>query len=217
MVRSLARSGITVLLCISLSSCSTTHDPAMNKARQDVFKTRTTYIQGGATGALLGAAAGAGLGAAIGAGSNKAAVGALVGAAAGALVGLAGGLLYAHHVVNQRRAYANADAYLDACTRIAAEQHGSIARYNQTLHEQLDSIMADRDALHGEIEGANRVLKRLKDEIALQKQALKNAQSENVSSDQITAHKAQLEALEHDEDNLTADLERLTAHEQHKL
>jgi len=212
MKRALLRPSIAVVTSISLIACSSPpHDPAVAAARQNVLKTRKTYIQGVAAGAALGAAAGAGIGAIAGSTSGRAGPGALVGLGVGAVVGGIGGFFYAQHVVSQRRMYASAGEYLTACTSVASAQRASVQNYNNTLAERRDAIATDKRQLTASIEDSEKVRTRLRQEIKLQQDALTQARSENVPQSKINDQLRQIALLKTEDRRLTAEIDRLTA------
>lgn len=201
---------VTVMMLTCLISCSSAvHDPQV-KASKDIFlKTRRTYLQGAVVGAVLGA----GTGAIIGNQSNNK-NGALVGALVGTGVGALGGLLYAKHVVNQRQAYANAAAYLKACTKIAREQKNAAEKYNSTLAQRTNAVRANSKVVSGTIQDSKVVLARLKQEIELQESALTQAQQEKVSGEYAAAQSSQINALKAEQRRLEAHIERLSQNDE---
>jgi len=134
-------------------------------------------------------------------------MGALIGAGVGAL----GGLMYAQHVVNQRRIYANAAAYLNDCTKVAKAQRQAVTKYNQTLDTRRLAIQSDSKKVEGTIKDSQAVLARLQEEIELQTAALEIARSERGSGANFSAQQTQISALRAEEKRLIAHIERLNA------
>ena len=199
---------LVAMLILSLASCAVTHDPALTKARDNVFHTRKTYVQGAVGGAIGGAALGAILG-----NQSRDPRGAEKGAIIGAVAGLAGGLMYANHVVHQRRAYKTAGDYLNDCSRVASAQRTSVESYNNTLASRAKSISKDEAALRGAIADSNAVLGQLRKEIALQETALRHAQTEGISISRRNTQLARIKGLKSEERRLLAQIERLSATE----
>jgi hypothetical protein len=192
---------ILLLAGVALSSCApVAHDSQVVTAKEKVFSTKKTYLQGAAAGALVGA----GLGAALN--ENDRGGGALV----GGLIGLGVGTLYANHVVKQRQAYRNASDYLTACTGIAEGQRDSAGHYNATLSNRISAIEKEDAMVRGTIKDSNEVKDRLTEEIDLQKKALTQAQNEKASSSTIRKQENKIKALEHEKRNLVATIERLS-------
>jgi len=196
-------------LIIGMTSCATTsHDPSVRQARDGVLKTRTTYLQGAALGAL----GGAGAGAIIGNQTNNdrgAEIGAIIGGVGGAFAGLA----YAQHVVQQRQYYQDAASYLTDCTRVAENRRSNVEKYNSTLSSRTASIRKDQQMIRGTIQDSNQVLAQLREETQRQETALAQARSEGVSSSLIRKHEKKISALKAEERRLVAQVENLSDYE----
>jgi hypothetical protein len=203
---------VAASLCMSVSfvSCVAPGSPRVSQARQE-FKTRTTYLQGIGLGALGGAAIG-GLtnGLKIGPGgigfnAEDAKRGAAYGAAGGAV---AGGL-YAHHVVEQRRQYQQAEGALDQAIAQAKSTKNATSDFNQVLASELRTLKAGDARLQGTISDANAVLRSVNGEINSKRQLLAVARSQGVSRSEQDQLRTQIDGLEGERSQLQEYIDKL--------
>lgn len=191
-----------LLLAVFTSCAATTRDPQLTAAKQKVFATRNTYVQGAVIGALVGAAAGA----IIGHQRGRAGEGALV----GGLVGGAGGLMYADNVVARRRAYAQATARLQASTSYAEAQRRNASNYNSVLSSRTRELRKSDASLRGAIADTEDVIRRLESDLEKSESELATARASGVSLAAQRNQQARINSLKREIRNLEAQVDRLT-------
>jgi hypothetical protein len=166
---------VSAITSLGLVSCASTGNPSVAAAKH-TFHSRKTYTQGIVGGAIIGALAGAASGLQIGPGGigfdeERAKRGAVVGAGVGAV----GGGLYAHHKVQERRAYAAQAGALEGAIKQTQSTREAAAAFNQTLSKELSSMKRGDAAVVGTISDAKSVLASIDREIASERGRL-NAQ-----------------------------------------
>lgn len=191
-----------LLLAVFTSCASTARDPQLSAAKQKVFATRNTYVQGAVIGALVGAAAGA----IIGHQRGRAGEGALIGGVAGT----AGGLMYADSVVARRRAYAQATARLQASTNFAEAQRRNASNYNNVLSNRTRELRKSDASLRGAISDTEDVIRRLESDLAKTEDELETAKASGVSLAAQRNQQARINSLKQEIRKLESQVDRLT-------
>lgn len=178
-----------------------------------------------AQGAGMGAALGAALGGVIGHQSGSGMEGAVI----GGLLGAAGGAAYGNHVASKKEQYASDEAYIDAVLEQARQVRDDTEQRNiglQTEIAQLDvqvtemvAALADGTAARTEavalqkqlelkLADARTGLKTVSDEILIQREVV-SSEEDTAERDQLRALEATIAELEEQKDELTLQTERL--------
>ncbi len=193
---------------IALSSCATTTgDPSVYQAKREFqgrkkFETKNTYTQGIVGGAILGSL----VGGVIGAHNDHALEGALIGGAAGA----GGGALYADHKVKQREQYAGREYNLQVAIKNASSTREAARKFNDVLASKVTTARADRASLDGTLASSRDVMNGLDQELATQRQALKDARAANLGSADRSRLSSEINGLQTQRNRLQDNIEKLT-------
>lgn len=173
-------------LALTLSGCAKN---SMNEADR-------TRAEGAAGGSVIGAVLGAGIGAALG-GRSGALRGAAIGAAAGALAGFAVG----EEIARRKERYASTDAFYDAQLVQTAAYIETVKQSNTELALNIQQIDAgefddERESVERQQKAAKETLVSASQELAVQQEVLKEAESAGFSQERLATMRMQVQELE---------------------